>query len=165
MWLNLTLPLAVLLVALFLHWRTKARLEALEDLSRNADERSERWEGELASHEQAAARTKSQLQQWTRKQNQTSEDLSAKLDQLNAQVDALRREHEVLLDKVTHFQPGSSRDHARALMDSPLANEILALLAQGVSPVEVARQKGMQVGEITLIKSLEQFHPKDSSEA
>jgi hypothetical protein len=48
-------------------------------------------------------------------------------------------------------------------MDSPLAGEVASLLESGVSPVEVARRKGMQVGEVTLINSLQQFAPKQQT--
>lgn len=54
--------------------------------------------------------------------------------------------------------PQISEPVANALtVDSPLVKDVLQMLEQGVEPTEIARVKGIQVGEIDLIRGLKKF--------
>lgn len=85
-----------------------------------------------------------------------------KLKLLKEEISNLSDELDEQKEVVQTVQEPLSSATAKALEDSPLVSEILELFAKGESAIEIARKKGMQVGEVQLIKGLKKFKPKGS---
>lgn len=160
MWLTVLISSVPSLVLLVLLIFTRKNIHRLEKGQLALLEERERREKELAALEAEQARLKSQISQF----NQTLALFRQNMDEIEGRsiedCTAIRKNMEALFKKIEQLQPGISSESARELLDSPLVAEVLSLLEQGESPVEIARRKGIQVGEITLIKSLKKFSPK-----
>jgi len=163
MWLPVIVAIipSIFLFALFI--MTRKSLTDLEIRQQTLIEERDRREKELALLEAEQAVLKKQITSFHQALATLKKGVDHQQGHSQEERTALRKNMEALFHKMENLQPGGSSDSAKELLDSPLVTEVLALLEQGVTPQEIARNKGMQVGEITLIKSLKTFSPKARS--
>jgi hypothetical protein len=124
--------------------RSLAELERrLPPLSRSLDD----------TREQSRQREAQWSQQWA--------EISARLDLVQARQEKAERQ-------LSHLPLGGGKSKPRQkipALDSGAMKDVLSLLDAGHSAEEIARRKGMQVGEIELIKGLRSFGTKDGKPA
>ena len=150
-----------LIIAAVLYVYFSARFKEHAELITTLREHLDRSEKELASLERQASGMSRELSRLKEEMGRARSASGEDHQELLQRFEALREEYDILEKKMEHVQNESiSGESAKQLMESPLVGEILELLKQGVSPMEIAQRKGMQVGEITLIKSLQKFTPK-----
>ena len=144
-------------IYLFFLGRFREHAQLIQSMSELLD----RQEKELAASERQLARLTGEMKRLGEQQSRAGIASEEQHQELIQQIATLRLEYDKLEKKMDHVQDKSiSTENAKQLMESPLVAEILDLLNQGVSPMEIAQRKGMQVGEITLIKSLRKFAPE-----
>ncbi len=161
----------LLLAGLILFLQRRAALQAQDDrqVTQHLSRQVEQLERELAD-----------CQQTLKTQKQNYEEARQALGRLREQQQALRAESDTLktqLEKQAERiaatpapspppppEPGPNESGAHRILgsfQSPLVKDIMQRLGNGQTPREIAREKGMQVGEVALIQSLNKYTPKD----
>lgn len=162
----------LLLAGLILFLQRRAALQAQDDrqVTQHLSRQVEQLERELADCQQAL-----------KAQKQGHEETRQALAHLREQQAAQRTETDRLRTQLAQQaerlaaapeppaptpapEPAPNESGARRILgsfQSPLVKDIMQRLSNGQTAREIAREKGMQVGEVALIQSLNKFAPKD----
>ncbi|MDJ0841621.1 MAG: hypothetical protein QNK37_34250 [Acidobacteriota bacterium] len=158
----------------FLVLPLRRRLDAQREIVHNLQHRFEGIEKEtgLTAHRlqeqhgrlsRLADEQHRQLDDMLKKQTELREKMIKRLRRIDDAVLRLQTQQNELDRKIENTVASAPPkpkppDHLR--IDSPLVTEVLELLAQGKAPTEIAREKGIQLGEIDLIRGLKHFAGK-----
>lgn len=161
----------LLLAGLILFLQRRAARQAQENrqVTQHLSRQVEQLERELADCQKAL-----------KAQKKSEEETHQALGRLREQQTALRAESDALKSRLEEqaaqiaaapeptlppqAEPGPNESGAHRILgsfQSPLVKDIMQRLRNGQTPREIAREKGMQVGEVALIQSLNKYAPKD----
>jgi len=111
-------------------------------------------DGALAALRDELAEIKNELTELKRKTGQNLRVFDRKLTELEERQASLA-------DKLTRLpllsEKQGSDGETEMVVDSPLVRDVLSLLGEGKTAAEIARAKGIQVGEVELIRGLGHF--------
>lgn len=117
-------------------------------------------ERKLSRVNQSVAKVADQSKELKQKTGERFKEEQEKLKEVHKEVQEVAR-------KLTHLPqstpPEKSDSEVGSKLDSPLVSEVMQMLEEGVDAQEIARIKGIQVGEIELIKGLKIFATKDGA--
>lgn len=161
----------LLLAGLILFLQRRAARQAQDDrqVTQHLSRQVEQLERELADCQQALKAQKKSQEETHQAMGLLREQQSA----LRAESNALKNKLEEQAAQITAApvptppppaEPGPNESGAHRILgsfQSPLVKDIMQRLSNGQTPREIAREKGMQVGEVALIQSLNKFAPKD----
>ncbi len=160
-----SLPLLLALLPLLgltilLHLFQTRKIRALSSQLLNLRTREERREQEMAALETQLAQASLQRNKLAQAQVNLRQQCEQRLNSLEQDLEDLVNQP-LPAPEQTVKPPAAAPPPKSALADSPLITGVLDLLSQGRSPGDIARIKGIQVGEVNLIKRLTNFSPKE----
>lgn len=159
-------------VVLFLQRRTSQRQSADRQLLQHLSRQNDQLEHELADCQESLKTNRQTLAELRREVGQGQQQLAAAQQQLAA----AQQDRDTVRSRLTELEtkatdpvnpepaPASvAEPGARQILgsfQSPLVKDIMQRLADGATVQQIARDKGMQVGEVELIRALNKFAPK-----
>ena len=161
-------------------WRwVRGQLQTRDEMVYRLRQKLDQYERELAQLEKRPlpplnAEQWAKLQHWREGARTNLERLERDQEKLAEEQRLLRAKLEsqftsqpapVPRDEVSPGEgtPSEEGDRVLSSYQSPLVKEVVRMLAEGEAPVAIARKKGMQVGEVELIRALHKFSPRTES--
>ena len=135
----------------------------LQELRRKLGEH----ERELADRERDYQKLNTRCNEAMGRLKELKQKTGAGLKETVRRIDDNAKEIDQVATRVSRIPlvvPGESGAAAPSI-SSPLVTEVMELLDQGISPEEIARQKGIQVGEIDLIRGLTYYATRKDAQA
>ncbi|CAM2068775.1 hypothetical protein SCOR_25625 [Sulfidibacter corallicola] len=161
-------------------WRwLRGQLQTRDEMVYRLQQKLDQYERELAQLEKRPlpplnAEQWREFQQWRDGARSNLERLAQDQEKLTEEQRLLRAKLEAQFtsrpappprDEVSpdEAKPSEAGDQVLSSYQSPLVKEVVRMLAEGEAPVAIARKKGMQVGEVELIRALHKFSPRTES--
>ncbi len=159
--ISVTVSAIAILLGIAMAARLREAVATLKDVARRQDE----LELELAERDRRWERLRQQLSEAQHLLEASRLDEKA-MARLQDQLETVQREQEHIaeLARQARTEQRAGSETAPSLASSQ-AREVVAMLEAGKTAAEIAGIKGVQVGEVELIKSLGQLAAKDGAKS
>lgn len=135
-------------------------------IARQLEEKHERQEAQLAALALQHSQTQQRIAKLEQKCRKLNEGLNQEIKKISNHLERLYKKHDDFASKITQLQEIVSLPadiETPKQRASPLFKEVMLLLDQGATSLDISKQKGLPVGEIDLIRSLKNYMSKDET--